>query len=313
MNHYKEMLRKCKALNRIYTKIKWRARRVHYGKANPDKIFYVIRRHDIHAGLFSYAATNLGSAVAAADKGYIPVVDMMNYRNTMLLPEQVGEVNAWEYYFEQPMQYTMKDVYDSRNVILGEITQPEHFPDFGMLSDPEELQKWQEMAHKYLRLCPEVKARIQRYYEEQFGDRRVLGVLCRGTDYLLLKPHGHPIQPMPEEVIRKCREIMEKQQCDCIYLATEDQSIYELFEQNFPGKIYTYQKNRYEMQKAGYLNDVVGDQITPYERSLEYLVSIGILARCNCLIAGAVSGTYGALLLTEGYEYQYVYQLGRYE
>ena len=79
MNHYKEMLRKCKALNRIYTKIKWRARRVHYGKANPDKIFYVIRRHDIHAGLFSYAATNLGSAVAAADKGYIPVVDMMNY------------------------------------------------------------------------------------------------------------------------------------------------------------------------------------------------------------------------------------------
>ena len=313
MNHFKRIFQKCKVLNQIYIKIKWRARRAHYGKGNPDKIFYVIRRHDLHAGLFSYVVTNLGSIAAAIDKGYIPVVDMMNYTNTMLLPEQVGKVNAWENYFVQPMQYTMEDVYISRNVILGGITQPDKFPDFEMLSNPEELQKWQELAHKYIILQSEAKNRIQKYYEDKFAERRVLGVLCRGTDYLLLKPHGHPIQPMPEEVIRKCREIMEKQKCDCIYLATEDQSIYTLFEQNFPGKIYSYQKKRYEMHEAGYLNDVIGDQIKPYERNLAYLISIGILAKCNCLIAGAVSGTYGALLLTEGYEYQYIYQLGRYE
>ena len=37
-----------------------------------------------------------------------------------------------------------------------------------------------------------------------------------------------------------------------------------------------------------------------------------LLARCDCLVAGSVGGTYGALLMSKGYDYEYVYDLGVY-
>ena len=43
-----------------------------------------------------------------------------------------------------------------------------------------------------------------------------------------------------------------------------------------------------------------------------YLINILLLAKCNCLVAGSVGGTYGALLLSNGYEYEYVFDLGVY-
>lgn len=52
--------------------------------------------------MFSYFNTILGGIAYADKKGYIPVVDMKNYPNTYLFSDEVGRVNAWEYYFEQP-------------------------------------------------------------------------------------------------------------------------------------------------------------------------------------------------------------------
>ena len=43
-----------------------------------------------------------------------------------------------------------------------------------------------------------------------------------------------------------------------------------------------------------------------------YLINILLLAKCNCLVAGSVGGTYGAILLSDGYEYEYVFDLGVY-
>ena len=50
-----------------------------------------------------------------------------------------------------------------------------------------------------------------------------------------------------------------------------------------------------------------------YLKGREYLINILLLAKCNCLVAGSVGGTYGALLLSEGYEYQFVFDLGFYQ
>lgn len=45
---------------------------------------------------------------------------------------------------------------------------------------------------------------------------------------------------------------------------------------------------------------------------LEYLSQIIILSRCDCFVAGLTSGTIGAMLLTNGYEYSYIFDLGLY-
>mgnify|MGYP003588542857 CR=1 FL=1 len=86
-NKLKEALKKWKWLQKTVSSIKWHPRRVSYGKDNPDKTFYIIRRHDLHAGLFSFVSANLGAIRKVVDAGYIPVVDMAgspNSRNTAL-------------------------------------------------------------------------------------------------------------------------------------------------------------------------------------------------------------------------------------
>ena len=106
----KEKLKGITILNRLYVSWKWRERRVSHGKENPDKIFFVIRRARCKAGLFSLVMTNMGLVKYALDKGYIPVIDMQSERNTYLEEEQVGRENAWEFYFEQPCGYSLKDI-----------------------------------------------------------------------------------------------------------------------------------------------------------------------------------------------------------
>ena len=115
----KKVFQKITFLNEPYTRWKWRERRVSYGKENPDKTFYVIRRASCKVGLFSHVMTNMGLVKYALDRGYIPVIDMQNTKNTYLEPDQVGKVNAWEFYFEQPCGYSLRDIKKSKNVILS--------------------------------------------------------------------------------------------------------------------------------------------------------------------------------------------------
>ena len=307
------MLKKIKPLQKAVTYLRWHTKKVSYGSENADLTFYVIRRHDMHAGLFSFVTSNLGAIQEAVDRGYTPVIDMMNAQSSMLLENEVGKRNAWEDYFEQPCGYSMQDVYRSKNVILGTIAPPAFYPDFAMIENPDQMIQWQKCARKYLRPLAVHQQTITEYYNCNFSGRRVLGVLCRGTDYLTMRPHAHPVQPEIRDVMDKCTQVMEEMHCDCIYMATEDQNIWDQFRNRFGNLLFSYQHTRLISDAAEYIDKVANEQTTPYERSREYLISIGILSKCNCLVAGAANGSYGALLLTKGYEYQYIFQLGRYE
>ena len=92
----KNFLKKQKILYAIVTYIKWHERKKKFGNDNPGKIFYIIRRHDMHAGLFSFVMSNLGAIKECLNKKYIPVIDMMNSPNSMLGSEETGKRNAWE-------------------------------------------------------------------------------------------------------------------------------------------------------------------------------------------------------------------------
>lgn len=294
---------------------RWREHMTHPGKDFPDKTFYVIRRHANRAGLFSFYVTNLGSIVKAKKQGYIPVVDMQNSPNPMLTPERVGRENAFEDYFLQPEKYHLGDITHAKNVILGAIDLPEYFPDDDLLltDNQKELLYWRKAARQYMRLRPEITSAIENAYQSLSEGERMLGVLCRGTDYLALRPAGHPVQPDPKQVIADCRQIMMEQHCEKIYLATEDASIWEQFQAAFPGQVVSYQRHHYTTKAGENLNDVANRETDPKIRNTEYLISIGILSHCPCFTAGITSGSLGACIMSKGFEYEHIYRLGRYE
>lgn len=292
---------------------RWRERLVHCGNAYPDKTFYVIRRHASRAGLFSFAMTNLAAIVEASDKGYVPVVDMQNSINPMIDANEVGSVNGWDRFFRQPCGYTLDDIAHAQNVILGSINPPAQYPDYEMLSDPTALKRWRDACHQYLRVNDGIRLAANAYIQQELGHARTLGVLCRGTDYTRQRPHQHPVQPDIEQVIDECRKAIQSGGYERIYLATEDMGFWEAMNTAFPEMICSYQTHRYVTTAGQNINDLGNAGWNAADRNREYLTSIVILSQCNALVAGAAGGTYGALLMSDGYEYQHVFQLGLYD
>ena len=312
----KEKIQKITFINDVYTKWKWRERTVSYGNENPDKTFFVIRRATCKVGLFSHVMTNMGLVRYAMENNYIPVIDMQSNLNSYLEESQVGKENAWEFYFEQLCGYTLKDISKSRNVILsdGLITEKNEYPTSEIINNMDKCNEWRLFFNKNLQIKDEIIDLVQCEYEKLFEGKKVLGVLCRGTDYINNHPKNHPVQPQMDDVISKSISVADDYKCELIYLATEDESVYQKFKESLKGRLRTTSAKRCTYSGSTNINDISYHRKNDkYLKGREYLINILLVAKCNCLVAGSVGGTYGALLLSEGYEYQFVFDLGFYQ
>lgn len=308
--------KKISFLNNLYIKYKWRQRRIKLGNENKDKIFFVIRRSTCYVGLFSYITTNIGLVRSAIEKGFIPVIDMQNNLNSYLEPEQIGKKNAWEFYFEQPCGYTLEDIKHSRNIILscGIVHENDIYPGKEVGWEEDICKEWREFCSKYLKVKTDIKEEAKRIYNSMFGEEKTLGVLARGTDYIYGHPHNHPVQPEVDSLILKVRETKSQYSCRWIYLATEDEKIYQRFKEEFGDCLKVSAAKRLTDGQSLNINKVSFERENDrFLRGKEYLINILLLSMCQCLVGGNVGGTVGALLLSKGYEYQYVFNLGLYE
>lgn len=295
----------------------WSEHTVRNGTENPEKTFYVIRRRDLYCGLFSLVLTNLVRIDEAIKKGFIPVVDMQNDFNIYLAQDRIGKENSWEYFFKQPAGYSLEDISRSRNVIIGSGAVPTMFPYLDvkfLMGETGELEYWRGLVKKYIVLSDRAKELIDNEYEKLFGkDDKVLGVKCRGTDYAKGKPKNHPIQPTPEQAVEKAEEIFIQQNCTKVFLATEDAEFYDIFSKRFGDKLITNKVDYMEYKGGSTGKEEYEQENGGFGAGMEYLTTTMLLARCDCLCAGCVSATVGALLLTEGYQYTYLFDLGIYE
>lgn len=310
----KQVLQNIKFINDIYTRYKWRERKLSKGTENTDKDFYVVRRANAKVGLFSLVLTNIGYIKYAVENGYIPIVDMSNYCGFYDGYEE-NKTNMWEYYFKQPCGYTLEKVAHSKNVILGNgiISKDVEYPADEIAYDETKLIYWKNVAKQYLKVNDNIEQEAERLQKKIFGSDKVLGVLARGTDYINAKPLNHPVQPMPEQLMEKIDEVMGTQKCDKIYLATEDKVIYSLFQEKYGDKLLSLDVERFETEGNENINEVRKSQKkNGYISGKEYLLTILLLAKCNCLVAGNTSGSLGALLLNDEYEYKYIFDLGVY-
>ena len=52
---------------------------------------------------------------------FIPIVDMENYFTFYNEKSSINSINnSWDYYFEPVSKYTLKEVYESKNVIISD-------------------------------------------------------------------------------------------------------------------------------------------------------------------------------------------------
>ena len=275
-----------------------------FGKLNPSLKFCVIRPLSITAGLCNVYLLALRDIINALNDKMLPVVDFLNYKTQYNVDFPVnGTYNAWEYYFEQPCNYTLEEVYKSRNVRLSGWT----------FTPPRDIVYGKENLTKF---AP-IKQYIYDIADEKIkadGISNMIGLLIRGTDYTQLKPLGHAIPPTAEQAAEKLDEFLAKYGERKIFLATEDENIYAFFKNKYGDMIYTTDKNFITYSGSDYIVDIMNKTNTSmYQFGLDYLVKIICLSKCMCLISSITGGTVLARMLNEGrYVENYNFDLGAY-
>ena len=171
------------------------------------------------------------------------------------------------------------------------------------------------MFNKLVVLNADTEQYINDEYNKIIDSRsRILGVLCRGTDYIGHK--GLPIQPKIEEVINDCKVWMNKYNYEKIYLATESEDIYNQFITALPDKVIVNKRDYYDKKMHDEELNLIGEvhfnrANDNYLKGLYYLSSLVILARCNALLAGNCGGTLFSLFYNNRkYERFKIYNLG---
>lgn len=295
-------------------------RHVSWGSDYPDKTFYVVRRPN-YWGLMSIYVMYLRYFDYALRRGWIPVVDMQTTPNLYLDENELNQHNAWEYFFEQPCGYCLDDISHAKNVVLSSrqlLLAEDYTIDWTSLENEHVLRKWRSLASRYLRYSQNAKQYIAEAENEVFPSNEhrnhFLGVYCRGTDYTALKPKGHAVQPSPEMAIEKVRAVADGRDYSHIYLVTEDEDVLKLFKRAFGEKLLTLDAQRYKAsgdyiwQKEEMLNR------SRVQNGLEYLASMHLLTQCGGFIGGVTGGTAALMLmLQKPYDYQYLWNLGRYD
>lgn len=289
-----------------------REKLVSFGEKNPDKVFFVIRPYyfleknelatSVSNLLFHYYR-NLQHLSYAMEQGWIPVVDWENYGP---LPHQEGFAihgtkNSWEYYWEQPSKYSLKEVYESKNVILS----IRNTRDYGYIPSASIKPPFNSYIKNLIRTCPKYNNKITfNKYTNKFIDdwqeklfpkgEKILGVSIRGASYGVKNVSGHPKQPNIDELITTIRNILNDWKMNKIFFACESQSVVDKIKEEFGKQVIILPRLRYvhipgEIIEGEVYNPLY-EEGHKYYSNLEYLTEMVLLSRCDSLLAGMSSG-----------------------
>lgn len=299
-------------------------RKLSYGEENADKTFYVIGRDNNVGGAWALINTVMMHIGLCEENGYTPIVDMLNFKTQYTKEDEFGKINLWEKFFQQPAGYTLDDIKHSKNIIVSS-TSPvpsakyNSYAGSDIWSNSEKLTLFKDLFAKYIRFNDKSKNFLDCQAEKYLkGHKNVIGVLCRGTDFLINKPVGNDIQPDPEVVLADVKAEFSKGIYDAVFLATEDQDIQDLFVAEFGNLLLSVDQVRIskkEMKGDAWIASV-RNKLNPQEDKdiafLSYFTATYILSKCRCFFAGKNNGSKGVLYMPSNFDFVKIYELGRY-
>jgi len=280
--------------------------------------FAVIKRAACPScGLFSNYIVYLGCIRKYLKKGFIPILEFISYKNVINgFKVDPTKGNPWEYYFNQPFGYEYNNIIrKAKNIKYFECSNIIR-PTENIFLNKQSMNFWHSFANQYIPIKNEIINESNNIIKTIFkGSKNVLGVLLRGTDYVAMRPRSHPIPPKIEVVIKDVRLLDNKYNYNWIFLATEDNNIRDIFIKSIGIKVkcllsktktfYNYSTKKPLALNIDFKNNLDFNKI--------YLLNIIILSKCLDLLAAKTSGTIGIFILTEGFRYYKVYNLGYYK
>ncbi|MGN0318530.1 MAG: hypothetical protein ACI4E1_11430 [Lachnospira sp.] len=306
----------------LYHLFEGREKHISYGRENKDKVFYVVGQDDFGGGLFWIVNKAIMHIAYAVEKGWVPVVDYKTHKTQYTLDKTCPCANFWELFFEQPCGYSLDDINRSRYIVLQKKSPaPKKYYLMGQTEfydDKDRILYFRNYFKRYIRFNEATSTYLNDKYHQLFINKGpIVGVLCRGTDYVIKRPKGHFVQPDPNMMIEDVLKIQKQFGCKYVFLATEDADIFQNFVDVFGERLLSIPQKRISksnMDKEHFLS-TQSDWIEndhPIEKARAYLTSMYLLSRCDCFLSGRTGGAKAVLLMTNGFRYQKIYNLGFY-
>jgi len=271
-------------------------------------IYYIVRRNLNwgDAGFFSnwlYALTHIAYA---KEKGWIPVVDMRNCHTLYSEKHPVnGTRNAWEYYFEQPVD--TRTAYRSGRFVLstGSGRKKSYMPfvetDERLDLVPERAEQLKAAAADYMHVRPDLLLSFEEWETTHLAGKRVLGVHWRGTDKRA-PPPGHRSTTSLEALLTAVSDLRDRRKPDLIFLASDETGIRERIEEAAGVPVVQTEACRLDAGDARGLHLANVRHARPNHRyllGLEVLRDAWLLSRCDFLVHGHSNVVNAVLLLRD--------------
>ena len=255
--------------------------------------YYIIHRSELGAGFFSNYYWVLGHVVFARRFGYIPVVDMENYRTLYSEDEPVnGEANAWNYYFENVGSAGLDEAYRSGKYVLArERAMHKYSGRYSKANYRFPTEKsvafYHPIIEKNLRIKKDILNGFEKECQERFAGKTI-GIHIRGTD--MKNDLGHPLPAEIESYFKSVKEILaEDAQVKTLFLATDENEVVRAFEKEF-GEGYSMVINdafRSDVQRESHKTGIHEMKVKnarerhKYKMGLEVLKDAWFLSKCD--------------------------------
>lgn len=284
---------------------------------------YIIALQNPDLGIYGYLNYYLPHIAYALAKGYIPIIDMKNYHSVY----QVDQENAWESFFQQPCGMRLND---SREEGYKVLYSPTDFwyswlPSSQPIMSDQDTKMWANVYRSFIHYNERSLSYLQSEMKQVLAEPdKTVGVIYRGCAYTKGKAKGHPIQPSMKMLADKVQEVMTRNGCSYIYVASDEKSIVEYMNMRFPEQVLVNKRMYYdEVDGLDFTKYNEGDVVitadcfcrenNEYLIGIEYISSMNLVAHCKCLVAGACGGTTAVLYMNGGrFAEQFVFDLGRY-
>ena len=142
-------------------------------------------------------------------------------------------------------------------------------------------------------LTDEFRNEMNEYREAVLGDKNVLGVLIRGTDYVVLKMGGIRQMATVDDMLPMIHEWMDADHYDFIFLATEDQDVLDQMRSEFGSKLRAVSQVRHSVRDFG--NAKLLSELEKREEqennglaednTVNYFYALYILSHCRSFMA----------------------------
>lgn len=266
-----------------------------------EKKYYIIRRPPKDYGFFSNFFYVLGHIVYANNLGYFPVIDMKNY--TTLYNEKFlcqNTMNAWEYYFEQPMGNELKIAYETNGTILSS---DKYFKEYVPLYTGKgakfitqnEIDFLNDYVERYIHVKKSILDEIDIFWNKNIkNNSKVLGIHYRGTDMNVYPGHPRPI--VKDKCIDIINRVVEEEKLDYVIVCTDENEMIELVKDKVKCRIVYTDSFRTQESQVGIHQVKEKRKAHNYKKGKEVLEDVLILARCDYFICGYSNVAYAALL-----------------